>query len=98
MTVALVRLAVLARHPSRTATGIGLAIFGLGFGLVGQMLIVAVQNNVERRGLGIATATTSFFRGLGAAVGAVVLGAVFAPRVGGHPPGRGTPPRTRGQD
>ena len=84
MTAALALLAAFAGHPSRTATGIGLAVFGLGFGMVGQILIVAVQNGVERRDLGIAMATTSFFRGLGGAVGAAVLGAVFAARTGVH--------------
>lgn len=82
MTAALVLLAVLSGDPSRTATGIALAIFGLGFGMVTQVLIVAVQNSVDRRELGIATATTGFFRGLGGAVGAAILGAVFAARAG----------------
>jgi MFS family permease len=66
--------------------GFGLALFGLGFGLVGQVLIVAVQNGVDRRRLGVAMATTSFFRGLGGAVGAAVLGAVFAARAGTSSP------------
>ena len=82
MTVALGLLAGVVRHPSQVVTGVVLAVFGLGFGMVGQVLIVAVQNSVDRRRLGIAMATTSFFRGLGAAVGAAVLGAVFAARVG----------------
>jgi EmrB/QacA subfamily drug resistance transporter len=80
MTVALGLLATFAGHPSRTATGIGLAVFGLGFGMVGQVLITAVQNGVERQRLGVAMAATSFFRGLGGAVGAAALGAVFAAR------------------
>jgi EmrB/QacA subfamily drug resistance transporter len=82
MTVGLVLLAALAGERSRTATGIGLAVFGLGFGMVGQVLIVAVQNSVERRQLGVAMATTSFFRALGGAVGAAALGAIFAARAG----------------
>jgi EmrB/QacA subfamily drug resistance transporter len=82
MTAGLVLLAALAAHPSRLATGIGLTVFGLGFGMVTQVLVLAVQNSVDRRELGIATATTSFFRALGGAVGAAVLGAVFAARVG----------------
>jgi hypothetical protein len=53
--------------------------------VVGQVLIVAVQNGVERAQLGVAMAATSFFRGLGGAAGAAVLGAVFAGRVGAHP-------------
>jgi EmrB/QacA subfamily drug resistance transporter len=84
MTAALALLAVLAGDPSRTTTGLGLAVFGLGFGMVGQVLIVAVQNSVDRRRLGVAMATTSFFRALGGAVGAAVLGAVFAARTGAH--------------
>src|ERR671923_878381 len=84
MTAALGLLAALAGDPSRAATGIALAVFGLGFGMVTQVLIVAVQNSVERRELGVATATTGFFRALGGAIGAAVLGAVFAARAGKH--------------
>ena len=65
-------------------------MFGLGFGMVTQVLIVAVQNSVDRRELGVATATTGFFRALGGAVGAAVLGAVFAAQAGAA-----TAPRTR---
>jgi EmrB/QacA subfamily drug resistance transporter len=78
MAAALGLLSALAAHPSRTTTGVALAVFGLGFGMVGQVLIVAVQNGVERRRLGVGMATTSFFRALGGAVGAAVLGTVFA--------------------
>jgi EmrB/QacA subfamily drug resistance transporter len=78
MTVALVLLAAFAGDPSQVATGLALGVFGLGFGMVTQVLVVAVQNSVERRELGVATATTGFFRALGGAVGAAVLGAVFA--------------------
>jgi EmrB/QacA subfamily drug resistance transporter len=82
MTVALVLLAALVPHPSRTTTAIGLVVFGLGFGMVGQVLIAAVQNSVPRADLGVAMATTSFFRGLGGAVGAAALGAIFTARTG----------------
>ena len=82
MTAALALLAVVAGDRSRTSTGIALALFGLGFGMVTQVLVLAVQNSVERRELGVATATTGFFRALGGAVGAAVLGAIFAARAG----------------
>ena len=84
MTAALVVLAALAPATSRAATAVGLALFGLGFGMVTQILIVAVQNSVDRRELGVATATTGFFRALGGAVGAAILGAVFAAHTGTH--------------
>src|SRR5215211_2721901 len=82
MTLALTGLGVLAAHPSQVTTAIALAVFCLGFGMVGQVLIVAVQNGVDRRNLGIAMAATNFFRALGGAVGAAILGAVFAARTG----------------
>ena len=84
MTIALALLAVFAANPSRTTIDIGIVVFGLGFGMVTQVLVVAVQNSVDRRQLGIATATTGFFRALGGAVGAAALGAVFASRSGTH--------------
>jgi EmrB/QacA subfamily drug resistance transporter len=78
MTTALAALAMVSGHPSRLATGVALVVFGLGFGMVTQVLVTAIQNTVERRELGVATATAGFFRALGGAVGAAVLGAVFA--------------------
>jgi len=83
MTAALGLLAAVAAEASQVWTGVALAVFGLGFGMVTQVLVVAVQNHVERRELGVATATTGFFRALGGAAGAAVLGAVFAAQGGG---------------
>jgi MFS family permease len=80
MAAALIVLAVVAGDASRTTTGLGLVVFGIGFGMVTQVLVVAVQNSVDRRELGVATAATGFFRALGGAVGAATLGAVFAAR------------------
>jgi MFS family permease len=82
MAASLVALVIVAGDPSRTTTGVGIAVFGLGFGMVSQILIVAVQNSVQGREMGIAMATANFFRGLGGALGAAVLGAVFATRAG----------------
>jgi EmrB/QacA subfamily drug resistance transporter len=82
ISAALLALAALVEHPSRITTGVALAVFGLGFGMVGQVLIIAVQNSVQGRELGLAMAVTGFFRALGGAVGAAVLGAVFASQVG----------------
>ena len=56
-------------------------ITGLGIGLVMQVLVVAVQNAVPHSELGVATATSTFFRTIGGAFGVAVLGAVFANRL-----------------
>jgi predicted MFS family arabinose efflux permease len=78
IAAALALMAVLAGDPTRAGIAIALVIFGLGFGMVGQVLTVAVQNGVDRKDLGVAMAATTFFRALGGAIGTAVLGAVFA--------------------
>ncbi|MDG9701862.1 MDR family MFS transporter [Streptomyces sp. DH37] len=57
-------------------------VFGLGLGLVMQVLILAVQNAVPYRNLGVATSGATFFRSIGASVGVSVFGAVFAATLG----------------
>ena len=54
-----------------------LFLVGLGLGLFMQILILAVQNSVPRQFMGVGTASVTFFRTLGGAVGAAVLGAVL---------------------
>jgi MFS family permease len=90
MTAALGALAALSGEPSQVRTGAALVVFGLGFGMVTQVLVTAIQNTVDRRMLGVATATAGFFRALGGAVGAAVLGAVFAAQAGGDADVRAT--------
>ncbi len=55
-----------------------LAPLGLGLGLVMPVMTVAVQNAVDRRDLGAATATVGFFRSLGGSVGVALFGAVLS--------------------
>ena len=78
MAAALVALALDATTASPPLIVAGLLVFGAGFGLTSQLLVVAVQNGVARTQIGVATATTNFFRAFGGATGAATLGAVFA--------------------
>jgi EmrB/QacA subfamily drug resistance transporter len=54
-----------------------LIVVGAGSGLFSQTLVLAAQNSVDRADLGVATSTVTFFRTLGGAVGASVLGAIL---------------------
>jgi predicted MFS family arabinose efflux permease len=78
MAAALAGLALAAPGASPALVISGLIVFGAGFGLTSQLLVVAVQNGVERTRIGVATSTTAFFRAFGGATGAAALGAVFA--------------------
>jgi EmrB/QacA subfamily drug resistance transporter len=77
MTLGLALMSTMDGETSRTATSIFMAVFGLGFGMVTQVLVLAIQNSVEQRDLGIATASANFFRALGGAIGVAVFGAIF---------------------
>jgi hypothetical protein len=55
-----------------------LLVLGVGLGLVMQVLVIAVQNAVEYRDLGVATSGATLFRLVGGSLGTAVLGAIFA--------------------
>lgn len=84
--------------PRATVLGaLFMALTGLGIGLQLPTSMVAVQNAVPFRHVGIATAVTAFFRSLGAAIGIAILMAVLlailhdkAPAMAGSPSGAAT--------
>lgn len=66
---------------SLTTTSLFMMLLGLGLGLVMQVLVLAAQNGVEYRDLGVATSGATLFRLIGGSVGTAALGAVFASRL-----------------
>jgi EmrB/QacA subfamily drug resistance transporter len=58
-----------------------MAMLGIGLGMVMQVLVLAVQNAVEYKDLGVATSGATLFRFIGGSVGTAVLGAIFAGRL-----------------
>src|SRR3954452_23559579 len=56
-------------------------VLGLGMGMVMQVLVIAVQNSVDYRDLGVATSGATLFRLVGGSVGTAALGAIFAARL-----------------
>lgn len=57
-------------------------VFGLGLGLVMQVLVLIVQNAVSYEDLGVATSGATFFRSIGASFGVAIFGTIFTNRVG----------------
>jgi len=77
-------LALLAQMGPHTSTGTSAAfmvVLGFGLGMVMQVLILAVQNDVPYEDLGVATAGATLFRSIGGSLGTAALGAVFANRL-----------------
>ncbi|MDN5383062.1 MFS transporter [Streptomyces sp. LB8] len=77
-TVGLLLLHRLDEHSTTAVTSGCLFVFGLGLGLVIQVLVLIVQNAVGYEDLGVATSGVTFFRSIGAAFGVAVFGTVFA--------------------
>jgi MFS family permease len=58
--------------------------FGAGLGLTMQVVVTAVQNSVDRRHMGTATASVTFFRSMGGAIGTALFGAILNTRLAYH--------------
>ncbi|MFD0144224.1 MULTISPECIES: MDR family MFS transporter [unclassified Streptomyces] len=52
-------------------------VFGVGLGLVMQVLVLVVQNAVSYQDLGVATSGATFFRSIGASFGVAIFGTIF---------------------
>lgn len=71
-------------NTSRVAVSAYMLVLGAGIGLVMQVLVLAVQNSVEHRDLGVATSSASLFRSLGGTFGTAIFGAIMASRLHFH--------------
>ncbi len=81
MTAALFLLSRLALGTSQLLTSLFMLILGLGLGMVMQVLVIAVQNAVDFKDLGVATSGATLFRLIGGSLGTAILGAIFAGRL-----------------
>ncbi len=55
---------------------------GAGLGLSMQTIVIALQNSVEFKDMGVATSSNTFFRSLGSVFGTALFGAVLSNRLG----------------
>lgn len=81
-TIGLLLLHRLDEHSPTAEMSVYFFVFGLGLGLVMQVLVLIVQNAVSYEDLGVATSGATFFRSIGASFGVAIFGTVFASRLG----------------
>jgi EmrB/QacA subfamily drug resistance transporter len=84
MTLGLFLLSHMTPQTSTLAASGIMLVMGLGLGMVMQVLVIAVQNAVDYRDLGVATSGATLFRLIGGSIGTAVLGAIFAVRLAGE--------------
>ena len=81
MTVGLFLLSRLTPQSTNAAASLIMLVLGIGLGMVMQVLVIAVQNDVDYRDLGVATSGATLFRLIGGSLGTAILGAIFAARL-----------------
>lgn len=72
MAVALYLFGQMTPDTDMVSAGLIMTLMGAGLGLCMQTLVLAIQNVVPPKDMGVATASATFFRGLGGTVGAAV--------------------------
>ena len=81
MVVGLFLLSTMGPHTSGASASAYMFVLGLGLGLTMQVLVLAVQNAVDYKDLGVATSGATLFRSIGGSVGTAVLGSIFSNRL-----------------
>ena len=76
-TIGLYLLSLMGRDTTALQSGLSMFVLGAGLGMVMQVLVLAVQNAVEYRDLGVGTSGATFFRTIGSCVGVAVFGTLF---------------------
>jgi EmrB/QacA subfamily drug resistance transporter len=81
IAIALFLLSTMGVGTSYVESSLYMILLGLGIGMIIQVMVLAVQNSVEHRDLGTATATETFIRSMGGAFGVAVFGAILTNRL-----------------
>ncbi len=81
VSVGLALFSTMAVDTNLALVALYMLVFGLGMGLIMQVITIAVQNAVEYRDMGTATAGVNFFRSLGGALGVAMFGSVLNNRL-----------------
>ena len=67
----------LGQGSSRIDVVLATGVLGFGYGLAFQIYMLAVQNAVQRRDLGVATSSLQFFRNIGNTLGTAIAGTIM---------------------
>ncbi|HET9630799.1 MAG TPA: MDR family MFS transporter, partial [Terrabacter sp.] len=69
---------------SQAELTLSMIVFGVGLGMALQVFTLIIQNSAQRKDLGVATASTQFFRNVGSTVGTAVFGTIMTSGLAGN--------------
>lgn len=81
ITLGLILMSTLNEDTSFLSLSLYAIFLGGGLGLSMQTILIALQNDVEFKDMGIATSSNTFFRSLGGAFGTAIFGTIFSNRI-----------------
>jgi len=81
MVLGLFLLSTMDPQTTRVTASAFMFVLGLGLGLTMQVLVLAVQNAVDYKDLGVATSGATLFRSIGGSIGTAILGSIFSNRL-----------------
>lgn len=81
MTVGIAMLSTLNETTPFWQLSIYAVLIGAGLGLSMQTIVIALQNAVDMKDLGIATSANTFFRSVGSTIGVALFGSLYASRL-----------------
>ena len=81
MTIGILALSTLTETTPFWRLSIFAVLIGAGLGFSMQTIVIALQNSVEFKDMGVATSANTFFRSIGATIGVALFGTVYASRL-----------------
>ena len=85
-TTGMYLLSLMRADTAWAVSAVYMLCLGLGIGSVIQVTMLAVQNAVEYRDLGVVTSATQFFRSMGGSFGVAIFGAIMNARLAAELP------------
>ena len=82
MTVGIGLMVTLNRETPFWQLSIYAIMVGAGLGLSMQTIVIALQNSVDFKDMGVATSSNTFFRSLGSVFGTAIFGTILTNRLG----------------
>jgi MFS family permease len=82
MTIGILLMSTLSTTTPFWQLSIYAILVGAGLGLSMQTIVIALQNSVDFKDMGVATSSNTFFRSLGSVFGTAIFGTILTNRLG----------------
>jgi MFS family permease len=81
MAIGVGAMTTLAIHTPYWKLAIYACLIGMGLGFSMQTIVIALQNSIEFKDMGVSTSANTFFRSVGGTIGVTIFGAVYASKL-----------------